>query len=227
MSTHATPSKVHVSLDTKDINQSIRYYATLFNMEPTKVKPGYAKFDVADPAINLTLGQTSAAVVTGPNHMGIRVNSIEEVIAAKDRLEKAGFTTMDEMGTTCCYAVQDKVWSADPSGNRWEVYIFKGDAEKFGGASTQNSAAAHNNDCAPGGACCSDVIAEGVIAGETKAAAKASATTAATAKASAIPNATAAAGASAAPKAEKTAGAGAACCVSDSRSPEEQKTACC
>ena len=183
-------SKVHVSLDTKDINASVRYYATLFNMQPTKVKPGYAKFDVADPAINLTLGQTSAAVVTGPNHMGIRVNTIEEVIAAKERLEKAGFTTMDEMGTTCCYAVQDKVWSADPSGNRWEVYIFKGDAEKFGAAPTQNT------DCAPGGACCSDVIAE-----DNKAAA--------------------------AKTAPKTTGVGVACCASDSRTPEEQKTACC
>ncbi len=152
MSTQATPSKVHVSLDTRDINASVRYYSTLFNMEPTKLKPGYAKFDVADPAINLTLGQTSATTVTGPNHMGIRVNTLDEVIAAKNRLEKAGFTTMDEMGTTCCYAVQDKIWSSDPSGNRWEVYIFKGDAESFGAPLVQNTA------CAPGGACCSDVV---------------------------------------------------------------------
>ena len=149
MVTQEKPSKVHVSLDTKDINASVKYYSTLFNMPPTKLKPGYAKFDVADPAINLTLGQTSAATVSGPNHMGIRVNSLDEVIAAKERLEQAGFTTMDEMGTTCCYAVQDKIWSSDPNGNRWEVYIFKGDAEAFGAAPVQNAV------CTPGGACCS------------------------------------------------------------------------
>lgn len=144
-------SKVHVSLDTNSLADSIKYYSTLFNMQPTKVKPGYAKFDVDDPAINLTLGESRAATVTGPNHMGIRVTTLDEVIAAKDRLEQAGFTTMDEMGTTCCYAVQDKIWSADPNGNRWEVYIFKGDAESFGAAPRQNEA------CTPGGACCTDV----------------------------------------------------------------------
>jgi predicted enzyme related to lactoylglutathione lyase len=197
-------SKVHVSLDTKDINESVRYYSTLFNMEPTKLKPGYAKFDVADPAINLTLGQTSADVVTGPNHMGIRVSTLDEVIAAKNRLEKAGFTTMDEMGTTCCYAVQDKVWSSDPSGNRWEVYIFKGDAEKFGAAPQQNA------DCAPGGACCSDVSAADT-ADKNKAAVKPA--TKSEASTSAKPT--------------QTTGIGVACCASDSRTPEEQKTACC
>ncbi len=217
MSNQPTPSKVHVSLDTKDIHESVRYYATLFNIQPTKVKPGYAKFDVADPAINLTLGQTSAAVVTGPNHMGIRVNFIDEVIAAKDRLEKAGFTTMDEMGTTCCYAVQDKIWSSDPSGNRWEVYIFKGDAESFGAAPKQNSAAAQTTDCAPGGACCSDVIAADNQAAAAK---QTNAPRESPAKASK-------AQLSVAPKAEKITGVGAACCASDSRTPAEQKTACC
>ena len=142
-------SKVHVSLDVKNLEQSVNYYSVLFNMAPTKLKPGYAKFDVADPSINLTLGETKAPSVTGPNHMGIRVNTLDEVIAAKGRLEKAGFTTMDEMGTTCCYAVQDKIWSSDPNGNRWEVYIFKGDAESFGAPPKQNEA------CTPGGACCS------------------------------------------------------------------------
>ena len=209
-------SKVHVSLDTKDINASVRYYATLFNMEPTKLKPGYAKFDVADPAINLTLGQTSAETVTGPNHMGIRVNTLDEVIAAKDRLEKAGFTTMDEMGTTCCYAVQDKVWSSDPSGNRWEVYIFKGDAEKFGAAPQQNSAAAGKSDCAPGGACCSDVLAADQQTTAAQPAAKQTAKPAAKSAVSASAQAPA-----------KTTGIGVACCASDSRTPEEQKTACC
>lgn len=146
-------SKVHVSLDVKNIEESVRYYSVLFNMQPTKLKPSYAKFDVADPSINLTLGQSQSPTVTGPNHMGIRMNTIDEVISAKDRLEKAGFTTMDEMGTTCCYAVQDKVWSADPNGNRWEVYIFKGDTESFGAPPKQNEA------CSPGGACCTDGFA--------------------------------------------------------------------
>jgi catechol 2,3-dioxygenase-like lactoylglutathione lyase family enzyme len=122
-------SKVHVSLDVNDIEESARFYSTLFGMEPTKRKPGYAKFDVAEPAINLTLQESRHCCLQGLSHMGIRVNSTEEVLAVKQRLEQGGIKTLDEMNTTCCYAVQDKIWVTDPTGYRWEVYVFKGDAE--------------------------------------------------------------------------------------------------
>jgi catechol 2,3-dioxygenase-like lactoylglutathione lyase family enzyme len=122
-------SKVHVSLDVNDIEESARFYSTLFGMTPTKQKPGYAKFDVAEPALNLTLQESRHCCLQGLSHMGIRVNSTDEVLAFKQRLEQAGIKTLDEMNTTCCHAVQDKIWVADPTGYRWEVYVFKGDSE--------------------------------------------------------------------------------------------------
>jgi predicted enzyme related to lactoylglutathione lyase len=124
--------KLHVSLDVNNVEKSAKFYSTLFAIEPTKVKPGYAKFDLSEPAVVLTLNEKAGHIANGPNHMGVRVSGIEQVLAAKERLEKSGYQTADEMGTTCCYAVQDKIWATDPNGYRWEVYVFHGDAEQFG-----------------------------------------------------------------------------------------------
>jgi catechol 2,3-dioxygenase-like lactoylglutathione lyase family enzyme len=125
--------KLHVSLDVENLNQSIKFYSTLFATEPAKVKPGYAKFDVNEPAVVLSLVERTDLTYprSGPNHLGIRVRGVEQVLAAKARLENAGFVTADEMGVTCCYAVQDKIWATDPNGYRWETYVFQGDAEIF------------------------------------------------------------------------------------------------
>jgi catechol 2,3-dioxygenase-like lactoylglutathione lyase family enzyme len=123
----ASSLKVHVSLDVKNIEDSIRFYSTLFDMQPTKLRPGYAKFDADFPAVNLALNERAHCCLQGLSHMGIRVPSLEQVAATKARLQAAGFKTEDEMGSTCCSALQDKVWVQDPSGYRWEVYVFKGD----------------------------------------------------------------------------------------------------
>ena len=120
-------SKIHVSLDVTNVEESAKFYSVLFDMNPTKLKSDYAKFDVDNPAINLTMNKGNPCCVQGLNHMGIRVEQIEQVVAAKQRLESAGYRTTDEMNTTCCYAAQDKIWTKDPNGYRWEVYIFKGD----------------------------------------------------------------------------------------------------
>ncbi|MGH9492596.1 MAG: ArsI/CadI family heavy metal resistance metalloenzyme [Terriglobales bacterium] len=122
--------KMHVSLDVKNVEESVRFYSALFDAPPTKVKPGYAKFDLDQPAINLTMQQATHCCLQGLSHMGVRVNSTEEVLAVKQRLNAAGIRTLDEMDTTCCYAVQDKIWLTDPTGYRWEVYVFKGNMEK-------------------------------------------------------------------------------------------------
>ena len=119
--------KVHVSLDVENVEESVRFYSALFDAQPTKLKPGYAKFDLDQPAINLTMQQASHCCLQGLSHMGVRVNSTDDVLAVKQRLNAAGIKTLDEMNTTCCYAVQDKIWLTDPTGYRWEVYVFKGD----------------------------------------------------------------------------------------------------
>lgn len=125
----ASSLKLHVSLNVKNIEESIRFYSALFDMKPTKLRPGYAKFDADFPAVNLALNELDHCCLQGLSHMGIRVPSLEQVAATKARLEAAGYKTEDEMGSTCCSALQDKVWVEDPTGYRWEVYVFKGDIE--------------------------------------------------------------------------------------------------
>ncbi len=94
--------KLHVSLEVNDLEQSVRFYSTLFNIAPTKTKPGYAKFDVGEPGVVLSLTQPTKApcCVSGLSHLGVRVESTEQVLAARDRLQKAGLATLDEINTT-------------------------------------------------------------------------------------------------------------------------------
>ena len=124
--------KLHVSLDVANVEESVRFYSALLNAQPTKLKTGYAKFDVEQPAVNLTMQQIERCCLQGLSHMGIRVDSNAEVEAYKSRLLAAGIAVEDEMNTTCCHALQDKIWVQDPTGYRWEVYVFKGDVEERG-----------------------------------------------------------------------------------------------
>ena len=118
--------KVHLALNVNSIEESVAFYRAMFGVEPAKLKPGYAKFDVTEPALNLTLNYVGPVQQQGAlNHLGIQVQSTEEVLAAKDRLTRAGLATFDEMSTDCCYALQDKVWVSDPNGYRWEVFVVK------------------------------------------------------------------------------------------------------
>ena len=116
--------KVHVALNVNDIERSVEFYRAIFGIEPVKLKPGYAKFDVAEPALNLTLNYVGEVKERGAlNHLGVQVYSSDAVHEAKQRLQAAGLATFDEMGTDCCYALQDKVWVTDPNGYRWEVFV--------------------------------------------------------------------------------------------------------
>jgi catechol 2,3-dioxygenase-like lactoylglutathione lyase family enzyme len=121
--------KFHLSLDVENLEDTVRFYATLLGVPPAKLKPDYARFDVETPALNLTLQPKSHCCLQGLNHMGLRMDTREEVEAIKARLTAAGYLTEDELNTTCCYAVQDKFWVRDPSKYRWEVYVVKSDSE--------------------------------------------------------------------------------------------------
>jgi catechol 2,3-dioxygenase-like lactoylglutathione lyase family enzyme len=117
--------KVHVALNVTDVNRSVEFYRAMFGLEPLKWKPGYAKFDVAEPPLNLTLNQAAEIEGRGAlNHLGIEVSSSADVLAAKERL-RAGLVTADEMNVDCCFALQDKTWITDPDGYRWEIFTVK------------------------------------------------------------------------------------------------------
>ncbi len=119
--------KPHVSLNVSNIENSVAFYEKAFGVAATKRRPGYAKFDLEAPSLNLTM---SEAPRTGVNasHFGIQVASTDDVLEAKTRFEAVGLATFSEDDTTCCYAVQDKVWVEDPDGNSWEVFVVKADA---------------------------------------------------------------------------------------------------
>jgi hypothetical protein len=102
-------------------------------MVPTQVRPGYAQFEVAEPAMYFTLNQVRREGGLGAfNHAGIQVGSTEDVLRTRARLVEAGLATFDEMDTTCCYAKQDKIWITAPDGESWEVFVTHEDAEAEG-----------------------------------------------------------------------------------------------
>ena len=118
--------KPHVSLNVSSIDRAVAFYEKAFGVAVTKRRPGYAKFDLAAPALNLSMVETPPTGVNA-SHFGIQVAGSDDVAEAKRRFEAAGLRTATEENTACCYAVQDKVWVEDPDGNSWEVFVVKGD----------------------------------------------------------------------------------------------------
>ncbi len=118
-----TDSRIHMGMGVQNLGRSVAFYSTLFGRGPTKTRPRYARFEVAEPPVNLALNEVGGA--TGPNHpvahFGVQVKSTAAVEAVASRLKAAALETAAEENVTCCYAVQDKVWAADPDGNKWEV----------------------------------------------------------------------------------------------------------
>jgi catechol 2,3-dioxygenase-like lactoylglutathione lyase family enzyme len=115
--------KAHLALNVKDVERSTEFYSKMLGLEPSKVRPGYAKFDVRNPPLNLTLNQAAFGERGALSHLGIQVASTEDVLAMREKWEKASLVTRDEMQTNCCYALQDKTWVHDPDGNEWEVFV--------------------------------------------------------------------------------------------------------
>jgi catechol 2,3-dioxygenase-like lactoylglutathione lyase family enzyme len=138
--------KPHVSLNVSNVDASVAFYEKAFGVPATKRKPGYAKFDLTSPALNLSMVEAPRTGVNA-SHFGIQVASTDDVVEAKRRFEAAALRTRTEESVTCCYAVQDKVWVEDPDGNSWEVFVVKEDADTMGATDEQAEAAPC---CAPG-----------------------------------------------------------------------------
>lgn len=117
-------NKTHISLDVKNLDAAVAFYRNFLQAEPAKLRPGYANFDLDNPPLKLALNEAGQSSVS---HLGVQVEGRDEVFAEIERLKAAGLGTFTETDTDCCHAIQDKVWVADPDGNRWEVFVVKGD----------------------------------------------------------------------------------------------------
>ncbi|MGO9158495.1 ArsI/CadI family heavy metal resistance metalloenzyme [Mycobacterium sp.] len=124
--------RAQLALNVDDLDEAITFYSKLFNIAPAKVKPGYANFAVTQPPLKLVLIENPGHGGT-LNHLGVEVESSEAVHAEIARLADQGMFTEEEMGTTCCFATQDKVWVTGPAGERWEVYTVLADSDSESG----------------------------------------------------------------------------------------------
>ena len=161
-------NRFHVHLNVRDLTASIRFYSELFASEPALVRHDYAKWMLEDPRVNFAISNTGRA--PGIDHLGLQVESGEELSTLGVRLDAAGGTVVPEDAAVCCYARSDKLWTEDPQGTRWETFHTLGDATSYyaGDAACAADGATCTPDmramkprveqgascCAPESACC-------------------------------------------------------------------------
>jgi lactoylglutathione lyase len=141
-------SRMQLALNVDDLGEAVTFYSKLFNTEPAKLREGYANFAIAEPPLKLVLLENPGHGGT-INHLGVEVESSAVVHEEIARLTNEGLFTAEEIGTTCCFATQDKVWVTAPGGEKWEVYTVLADSETFG-SSPQHP----DDDSGTPGACC-------------------------------------------------------------------------
>ncbi|KEO81433.1 ArsI/CadI family heavy metal resistance metalloenzyme [Tumebacillus flagellatus] len=124
-----TTFRMHVAINVTDLEATLAFYRAMFGEEPTKVRENYAKFELNNPPLHFSMNVRPYESNGVLNHLGFQVENTEAVLAMKQRFQEAGLVPIDEMNTTCCYAVQDKIWVHDPAGNAWEVFYTREDSE--------------------------------------------------------------------------------------------------
>jgi catechol 2,3-dioxygenase-like lactoylglutathione lyase family enzyme len=145
-------SRVQLALRVADLEGSIAFYSRLFDTTPAKRRPGYANFAIAEPPLKLVLLEGQPGEETRMDHLGVEVEDTDLVSAATERLTDAGLATRVEDNTTCCYAVQDKVWVTGPGNEPWEVYTVTADAR----ADLEGETLAELSVVGGDGTCCTD-----------------------------------------------------------------------
>ena len=141
-------SRIQLALNVDDVDEAVAFYSKLFGAEPAKRRPGYANFAIAEPPLKLVLienpGQGGSI-----NHLGVEVPDVDTVDAEQTRLAEVGLASIDERGTTCCYAKQDKFWvQGTPNAERWEIYTVLADSPTFRAAEPE------------GATCCGSAVAD-------------------------------------------------------------------
>lgn len=137
--------RLHVHMSVADLDQSIRFYATLFGAEPTVIKDDYAKWMLEDPRVNFAIS-TKGVTKPGIDHLGIQVEDSGELQEVYGRLKQAEGPVIEEGRTTCCYARSEKSWIADPQGVSWEAFLTTGESTVYGTASPRPSLASQEKD---------------------------------------------------------------------------------
>lgn len=143
--------RMHVHVGVEDLAQSIGFYSTLFGAEPTITKPDYAKWMLDDPRVNFAISSGQHAA-KGIEHLGIQVESSDELAEVYGRLQAADAPVLEEGATTCCYAKSEKSWIADPDGVVWEAFFTNGEATVYGDSPALSALSAIASDaacCAP------------------------------------------------------------------------------
>ena len=145
--------RLHVHVGVADLSTSIGFYSTLFGAEPTVTKDDYAKWMLEDPRVNFAISSGNHAA-KGIEHLGIQVESGEELTEVYDRLRAADRPVLEEGATTCCYAKSEKSWIADPDGIVWEAFLTNGDATIYGDSPALSALSTNAAD----GACCAPTV---------------------------------------------------------------------
>ncbi|MGW7693007.1 ArsI/CadI family heavy metal resistance metalloenzyme [Streptomyces asiaticus] len=140
-------SRVQLALNVADLEGSIAFYSQLFGVEPAKRRPGYANFAISEPPLKLVLIEGEPGQDTRLDHLGVEVTSTDQVLAAAGRLKDAGLATFEENDTSCCYALQDKVWVHGPGKEPWEVYTVKADTEQMGNSPALSTSSGTGRCC--------------------------------------------------------------------------------
>jgi catechol 2,3-dioxygenase-like lactoylglutathione lyase family enzyme len=137
---------MHVHVSVLDISDAIRFYSALFESQPTVVKPDYAKWMLDDPRVNFAISTRGREL--GLDHLGIQVDSRNELHEVYGRLRQAGGTIVEQGQTTCCYAKSEKSWIDDPAGIAWETFRTTGESTDYGDGSGERVARiAHEKSC--------------------------------------------------------------------------------
>ena len=144
--------RLHVHVSVEDLTQSVRFYSTLFAAEPTVLKADYAKWTLDDPRVNFAISQRGAAL--GVEHLGIQVETPDELREVYGRLRQADRLVLEEGATTCCYHQSEKSWISDPQGVSWETFLTTGESTIYGDSPALESLSA--------GACCAPETPQGV-----------------------------------------------------------------
>lgn len=121
--------RMHVSLYVSNLIQTVSFYNLFFGKSPEKIKPGYVKYILEEPSLIISFVENAERVQKNFGHLGFQVASLEELDSRLQIAKKQGLVSLEEIGTNCCYAKQDKFWVTDYDGVQWEVYYFHEDAE--------------------------------------------------------------------------------------------------